>query len=211
MFTEPETLRVSEGNGWRPEKGAEKVDALKGSSLKREGLPSLLQLHLKRFKYDWETGETSKINDCVTFPLELSLSEIISDDGDDGNDDTIYDLQSIVIHRGEYGSGHYYSYVRPDIRTDDWYRFDDSQVTRVEYSEVIADAYGGRYKRKRSRSVDGNNARKKQRGLFSRIFSLGRSSSDGGGFGYGGRTSSAYMLQYARRSDIPTLYLENNN
>jgi len=211
MFTEPETLRVSEGNGWRPEKGAEKVDALKGSSLKREGLPSLLQLHLKRFKYDWETGETSKINDCVTFPLELSLSEIISDDGDDGNDDTIYDLQSIVIHRGEYGSGHYYSYVRPDIRTDGWYRFDDSQVTRVEYSEVIADAYGGRYKRKRSRSVDGNNARKKQRGLFSRIFSLGRSSSDGGGFGYGGRTSSAYMLQYARRSDIPTLYLENNN
>jgi hypothetical protein len=26
MFTEPEILRVSEGNGWRPSKSAEKVD-----------------------------------------------------------------------------------------------------------------------------------------------------------------------------------------
>jgi hypothetical protein len=69
MFTQPEILRVSEGNGWRPSKGAEKVDAYKGASLKRDGLPPLLQLHLKRFKYDYETGETSKINDCCTFPL----------------------------------------------------------------------------------------------------------------------------------------------
>ena len=68
-FVKPEILRVSEGNGWRPTKHAEKVDAYKGLSLKREGLPSLLQLHLKRFRYDWETGETSKINDRCTFPL----------------------------------------------------------------------------------------------------------------------------------------------
>lgn len=213
MFAEPEILRVSEGNGWRPEKGAEKVDAYKGSSLKREGLPSLLQLHMKRFKYDWETGETSKINDCVIFPLELRLSDIISDstnEGDEDEDDTIYDLQSIVIHRGEYGSGHYYSYVRPNIRSDDWYRFDDQQVCRVDYSEVVADAYGGRYRRKRSRSVDGSNTPKRRKGLFQRIFTFGGSSNSGGAFGYGGRTSSAYMLQYARRSDIPTLYLEDN-
>ena len=69
MFTQPEILRVSEGNGWRPSKGDEKVDAYKGASLKRHGLPSLLQLHLKRFKYDYETEETSKINDRYSFPL----------------------------------------------------------------------------------------------------------------------------------------------
>jgi hypothetical protein len=68
-FVQPEILRVSEGNGWRPSKDADKVDAYKGLSLRREGLPSLLQLHLKRFKYDWETGDTSKINDRCTFPL----------------------------------------------------------------------------------------------------------------------------------------------
>ena len=69
MFTEPEILRVSEGNGWRPSKDADKVDAYKGSSLNNDGLPSLLQLHLKRFKFDWETEQTSKINDCCSFPL----------------------------------------------------------------------------------------------------------------------------------------------
>merc|ERR1712216_290547 len=110
MFTQPEILRVSEGNGWRPSKEAEKVDAYKGSSLKRDGLPPLLQLHLKRFKYDWETGETSKINDCCAFPLELDLSEIMvdgvdegdetGDEGDEMGDEAIYDLQSIVIHKG---------------------------------------------------------------------------------------------------------------
>ena len=226
MFTEPEILRVSEGNGWRPSAGADKVDAYKGSSLRREGLPSLLQLHLKRFKYDWETGETSKINDCCSFPLELDLSEISKSDeevtGDVG--DAIYDLQSIVVHKGEYGSGHYYSYVRPDIRTNQWFRFDDEFVTPVAYSEVIADAYGGtrraRRKRRRSDSVESTSVPvKRRRGLLQRIFSLFGflrrvpvigSNPEGCGFGYGGRTSNAYMLQYARRSDIPRLYLEND-
>lgn len=68
MFTQPEILRVSEGNGWRPSKGDEKVDAYKGASLKSYGLPPLLQLHLKRFKYDYETEETSKINSHFSFP-----------------------------------------------------------------------------------------------------------------------------------------------
>ena len=68
MFTQPEVLRVSEGNGWRPSKGSPKVDAYKGSSLRLAGLPSILQLHLKRFKYDWDSEETSKINDCCSFP-----------------------------------------------------------------------------------------------------------------------------------------------
>jgi len=230
MFTQPEILRVSEGNGWRPSKEAEKVDAYKGSSLKRDGLPPLLQLHLKRFKYDWETGETSKINDCCTFPLELDLSEIMVDgvdEGDEMGDEAIYDLQSIVIHKGEYGSGHYYSYVRPDIRQNKWFRFDDEFVTSVDYSDVVADAYGGnrRTRRKRSRSTSFevfDAPVKKRRGLFQRLFSflgffrrvpmIGSNSSPGGGsgFGYGGRASNAYMIQYARRSDIPTLYLEDN-
>ena len=45
------------------------MDAYKGASLKRDGLPSLLQLHLKQFKYDYEMGETNKINNCCSFPL----------------------------------------------------------------------------------------------------------------------------------------------
>ena len=162
---------------------------------------------------------------------ELDLSEIIAESDDANNEgDEIYDLQSIVIHKGEYGSGHYYSYVRPDIRSDVWYRFDDEFVTKVDYSDVVADAYGGcrktRRKRSRSNSLDNNVddympvVTKRRRwgpirlllGIFRRVARIGSSSAerggDGGSFGYGGRSSNAYMLQYVRRSDIPKLYLE---
>ena len=68
MFGTPELLSVSEGNGWRPEKDAPKVDALKGSLLRVAGLPSLLQCHLKRFQYDWQTDVMSKVNSRFSFP-----------------------------------------------------------------------------------------------------------------------------------------------
>ncbi len=68
MFTSGEILSVKEGNGWRPEKGSDKVDALKGCTIKKSGLPKLLQLHLMRFKYDMTSGGMSKINDRFTFP-----------------------------------------------------------------------------------------------------------------------------------------------
>jgi len=215
MFTQPELLRVSEGNGWRPSKGSPKVDAHKGSSLQLAGLPSLLQLHLKRFKYDWDSGETSKINDCCSFPRELDLSDIVEDASSGAEDDTIYDLQSIVIHKGEYGSGHYYSYVRPDVNNDRWYRFDDELVVEVAYEDVVADAFGGaRRKRNRSRgnsSADGSGRSGvvRRRGLFRLIRSLFgflRPVRIGGcNYGYGGRSSSAYQLQYTKRSDASKL------
>jgi ubiquitin C-terminal hydrolase len=67
-FLSGEVLSVKDGNGWRPEKGAEKVDALKGSTIDKSGLPSVLQLHLMRFSYDMITGGMSKINDRFVYP-----------------------------------------------------------------------------------------------------------------------------------------------
>jgi ubiquitin C-terminal hydrolase len=67
MFTSGEVLSVEEGNGWRPEKGAEKVDALKGNSMQVGGLPKILQLHLMRFNFDWQTETMNKINDRFHF------------------------------------------------------------------------------------------------------------------------------------------------
>eukprot|EP00560_Eucampia_antarctica_P001872 CAMPEP_0197841648 /NCGR_PEP_ID=MMETSP1437-20131217/46301_1 /TAXON_ID=49252 ORGANISM="Eucampia antarctica, Strain CCMP1452" /NCGR_SAMPLE_ID=MMETSP1437 /ASSEMBLY_ACC=CAM_ASM_001096 /LENGTH=273 /DNA_ID=CAMNT_0043451439 /DNA_START=310 /DNA_END=1128 /DNA_ORIENTATION=- len=144
MFCEPEILSEKEGNnGWRPEKGADKVDALKGSSLYASGLPSILQLHLMRFRYEWQTDTMSKINDKFSFPKELNLSSICTDVSKDEIQHTIFDLQSIVVHKGRYGSGHYYSYVRPDIQKNKWFRFDDDRIRRVTFKEVKADAFGG--------------------------------------------------------------------
>jgi len=95
MFSKPELLSEKEGNGWRPEKGADKVDALKGSLLRVQGLPSLLQLHLMRFNYDWQTDTMSKINDRCKFPKVLDLSKICTDAKEEEIPATIYDLQSM--------------------------------------------------------------------------------------------------------------------
>ena len=42
---------------------------------------------------------------CTLTHQELDMSEIITGDDTSGVDDAIYDLQSVVVHRGEYGSG----------------------------------------------------------------------------------------------------------
>ncbi len=74
LLTSGEILSEKEGNGWRPEKGAEKVDALKGNSIACDGLPKVLQLHLMRFTFDWQTQVMSKINDRFSF-TKVSTNE----------------------------------------------------------------------------------------------------------------------------------------
>jgi len=192
-FGKPELLSEAEGNGWRPEKGADKVDAHKGSLLKAQGLPSILQLHLKRFNYDWNTDTTSKLNDSFMFPEVLDLSTLCKDATKDETEGTIYDLQGVVVHIGECGAGHYYSYVRPDIRESVWYRFNDHVVTPVEFDEVVADCFGG---------ATPTTPQTKKGGLLGRI----RRALQGSSYGYGGSTSNAYVVQYVKRSDIPILF-----
>ncbi|CAB9516840.1 Probable ubiquitin carboxyl-terminal hydrolase FAF [Seminavis robusta] len=185
-FGEPELLSVKEGNGWRPEKGAEKVDALKGSLLRVQGLPSILQMHLKRFNYDWQTDQMDKVNKKCTFPESLDLTSLCADIQDEEKPAAIYSLQSVVVHAGEYGSGHYYSYVRPDIQSDDWYRFNDHVVTKVSFDEVIADAYGGR------RSKAPSSIQKKRNGPRQMLCRLRKALMPSKApFGFGGRTSNA--------------------
>ena len=128
-----------------------------------------------------------------------------------------------LLHPNKNGVGHYYSYVRPDVQSDTWYRFDDEFVTMVECTDVIADAYGGsnaaQRKRSSSDSFTSNDAHEVQqrRGLLRRILSLfglfrrvqlirSRAPDRHDGVGYGGRTSNAYMLQYVHRSDVPKLW-----
>lgn len=194
MFSSGEVLSVKEGNGWRPEKGAEKVDALKGNAMQVGGLPKILQLHLMRFNFDWQTETMNKINERFKFPKELDLSQICTDSTKDNAGDAVYDLHAIVVHAGQFGSGHYYAYVRPDIRKNEWYRYDDDRVTQVKYKDVREDAFGGQSSRKI------NDTRKI--GLLRRLLHSGQEKR----FGWGGKHSSAYMLQYIKRVDIPLIF-----
>jgi ubiquitin carboxyl-terminal hydrolase 7 len=223
MFTSGEILSVEEGNGWRPERGAEEVvDAIKGNKLKKEGLPNILQLHLMRFRHDWQSGLVSKINDRFVFAKVLDLEKVCNaakggDTVDIGNgkDDFLYDLQSVIVHAGEYGSGHYYAYVRPDVRRDEWFRYDDDRVTQVTFQEVQDDAFGGHVLKGGSnqhKKTTGDDHPKQRRGtlkmgFWKALWQHSRMrSEDRMHFGWGGRSSSAYMLQYVKRSDISMLY-----
>lgn len=204
MFTGAELLSVEEGNGWRPPpgKGEDKVDALKGMTLGVDGLPSVLQLHLMRFEYDWQTERMSKVNCRFIFPKELDFSSVCNDAQKSKTSRLIYELQSVVVHAGGYESGHYYSYVRPDIRRNIWYRFDDDRVTQVSFKEVRDDAFGGRKNLKESELQ-----KKGQTGFWGKLLKSARGG-NGLGFGWGGKSSSAYMLQYVRQSDISILFDE---
>lgn len=101
-------LSEAEGNGWRPEKGTNKVDAHKGSSLITKGLPPVLQCHLKRFNYDWQTDTMAKLNSRFDFPEVLDLSALC---GTKEGAASTYDLQAVVIHMGQFGVGHYCEFV----------------------------------------------------------------------------------------------------
>lgn len=214
QFNQPELLSAATGNAWRPSPDADKVDAHKGYQLIVHGLPSILQLHLKRFHFDWNTETTSKLNHAITFPSQLDLTSIVAQDdcdSDDSIDACIYDLQAVVVHVGEYHSGHYYSYVRPDVRTNDWYRFNDEIHTKVHFMEVMRDAYGGNLQIKGEASKTEAEAKSEDKGnrlvrIIRCIFGLDGGTSNDRGYGYGGPKSNAYVLQYVRRKDIAKLY-----
>jgi len=56
----------------------------------------------------------------------------------------LYELTSVFIHRGESASwGHYFFYSRnlPD-RPDEWFKYNDSDVSAVSKGEVLVDTTG---------------------------------------------------------------------
>jgi len=51
----------------------------------------------------------------------------------------LYDLLSVVVHKGEINSGHYIMYAR---HQEQWFEFDDSKVILAKEKDVLsAQAY----------------------------------------------------------------------
>lgn len=99
-------------------------------------LPTILALHLKRFKYMEQINRHIKVSHRVVFPLELRLFNT-SDDAE--NPDRMYDLVAVVIHCGSGPNrGHYISIVKS---CGFWLIFDDDIVDKIEAS-AIEDFYG---------------------------------------------------------------------
>lgn len=72
-YVKPDVLTGD--NKYHCENCAEKTDAKKGMKLKK--IPYVLALQLKRFDLDYSTMQRKKINDRVSFPLEIDLFEVL--------------------------------------------------------------------------------------------------------------------------------------
>jgi ubiquitin C-terminal hydrolase len=78
---------------------------------------------LNRIEMDYETFTRKKINDRFEFPLELDLSPFLTQELTaqlKEKEDAIYELKSIVIHRGGPYGGHYYAYIKDDMKQGVW-------------------------------------------------------------------------------------------
>ncbi|XP_016462441.1 ubiquitin carboxyl-terminal hydrolase 20 [Nicotiana tabacum] len=95
--------------------------------------PSVAAFHLKRFENDGSFVE--KVDKHVSFPLELDLLPY-TDSNQIANEEMKYDLYAVIVHSGFSScSGHYYSFIRS--APDEWYKFDDSEVFRVQEDLVL--------------------------------------------------------------------------
>ncbi|XP_047971318.1 ubiquitin C-terminal hydrolase 12-like isoform X2 [Salvia hispanica] len=107
--------------------------------------PPVLQLHLKRFEYDFVSDVMGKINDRYEFPLQLDLDR---DDGKYLSPDAdrrvcnLYTLHSVLVHSGGVHGGHYYAFIRPTL-SGQWYKFDDERVTKEDVKNALDEQYGG--------------------------------------------------------------------
>ena len=134
-----------------------------------------VQVHLKRFEYDVESGSMRKLQQAFSFPTRLSLARFMAESAQNsaGAPPPEYELHAVLSHGGDAGSGHYIAYVRPR-GTAQWWEFDDTRVRQVEEHVAVKQQFGGRHSPVNTRS-------------------------GGGLFGFGGGPMNAYMLVYVRR------------
>jgi hypothetical protein len=97
--------------------------------------PSVLVIHLKRFKYNRSGVEgAEKICDFVPFELELDLTQFLSNSS---SKSPTYNLCGVLVHRGDSSNeGHYISFVKHS--NGSWGCADDSKISSVTVMTVKA-------------------------------------------------------------------------
>jgi len=202
-YTEVEMME--DDNKYRADGYEELQEARKGVKFLK--VPPVLQLHLKRFEYDFMRDVMVKINDRFEFQPEIDLSQFV--ENSDGSD--VYVLHSVLVHIGDVHAGHYYVYIRPDLSADSrdsqaqWYKFDDEVVSKVKEEEAIEDNFGSGFERKTPPRTlhDGD-----EYGSSPNIQNGGQtppSAYQPRSRVQARRLSNAYMLQYIRRDKVAEL------
>ena len=146
-------LKESLDNSFQKERlaGENKYEA-EGSKGKQEAdittkifkFPEVLTLNLYRSSF--VDGSTTKIEDSLDFNETLDLKSYCDED----NANATYRLYSVIIHTGEAESGHYYIYVRPELKSysegeDGWLCINDHEVNKCEFGKVMEEGKFGAY------------------------------------------------------------------
>ena len=109
-----------------------KQDAVREVRLRR--LPPVLQLFLKRFRYQY--GEIQKLNTKFEFPWTLDLSDYTLE-----AKPAKYQLFGVLVHKGVSYHGHYFAFLKVGLAQ--WYKFNDYSVDAVTEEHVLATSVGG--------------------------------------------------------------------
>ena len=116
-------------------------------------LPLVISLHLKRFERTNAKQTSSKIDTFIHFPLtaldlapylHVSLPTPLSPStkgqqadamaaAKRGQTACLYDLLSVVVHKGNLENGHYLCYFKHGSQ---WYRNDDKVISKATEAEV---------------------------------------------------------------------------
>ena len=143
-------------------------------------MPNVLIVHLQRIVFDFNTFGNKKVNSRLEFPRILELGKLafkehargeVRGESDEAtaelaklttieDEEYVYRLVGVNIHRGVADSGHYWSMIHtkrgrdePDPVSDpagwrasnesDWKKFDDETVESYNPGNLEKDAFGG--------------------------------------------------------------------
>mmetsp|Transcript_21289 Transcript_21289/g.68944 ORF Transcript_21289/g.68944 Transcript_21289/m.68944 type:complete len:957 (-) Transcript_21289:68-2938(-) len=98
-------------------------------------LPEVLCIHIKRFRYDANWFNATKSSRVVTFPVN-KLLDMASFLEEPALHPVEYRLIGLIQHIGSMGGGHYISYCQHKKKPQEWYEFDDLQVSLVSPEQV---------------------------------------------------------------------------
>ncbi|CAD8181053.1 unnamed protein product [Paramecium pentaurelia] len=133
--TKPEQLQAD--NTWYCSGCKDHVQAHKTLQIYKTS--KILIFHLKRFKNSYKLFK-SKLQTNILYPEKLDMSNFVLHK----ENNNLYELYAICNHIGESGSGHYTAFCK---NNGDWYKFDDSIVSKETNSIVTPNAYVLFYRR----------------------------------------------------------------
>ena len=126
-FTEyMKKLRLDHDNMWTCDQCNEKVRPYKQTRLWKTS--DVLFILVKRYH------KNRKINKFLQYPFVLNLTDYNINYSNDKKNE--YSLQSMAIHSGGLGGGHYFAICK-NYLDNSWYEYNDSNVSKITENKVL--------------------------------------------------------------------------